>query len=303
MLDLLKEPARPTVAFCMGDMGMPSRLLGAKFGAPFTYAAFNPERAIAPGLPSFRDLKEIYHYPNIDAETRVFGVLGDPVAHSLGPLIHNQAFRQLGINAVYLPFRVPRSEFIGVVKAFERLDVQGYSVTIPHKETAALLAVVKDDAVTQTQAANTLIRRATWKLDGTATGVTTSPVAKPDEDGFAAYNTDFQGVVEALRNNVPTQPPPPDPYRPLAGRTALVLGAGGIARAVTFALQSEGVAVTITNRSPERAEKLRRRPVASTSTGAPGIPSFATCSSTARRSACTPTSTSVPYTSATSSPA
>jgi 3-dehydroquinate dehydratase/shikimate dehydrogenase len=256
VLALLKAPARPTIAYCMGDMGLPSRILGGKLGAPFTYAAFNPERTIAPGLPSFRDLRAIYHYEHVNAETQVFGVVGDPVAHSLSPLIHNQAFRELGINAVYLPFRVPRSEFVSTIKAFERLDVRGYSVTIPHKETAAVMAVVKDDAVTRTQAANTLVRRATWNLAGAGTGVTTGLAAHKDDGGFAAYNTDFQGAIEALRANLPANPPPPDPFRPLAGRSALVLGSGGIARAVTFALLSEGVAVTISNRTPERAEKL-----------------------------------------------
>ncbi len=258
VLDLLRSPAKPTVAFCMGDMGLPSRILGAKFGAPFTYGAFNPERGIAPGLPSVRDLRSIYFYPQITAETQIFGVLGNPVTHSLSPLIHNKAFRQLGIDAVYLPFRVPRSDFLTVVKAFERLNIKGYSVTIPHKESAATLADVKDDAVTRTQAANTLVKRDAWKLSGSATAVTlgTPAASPPAENGFTAYNTDYQGVIEALRNNLPTDPPPPDPHRPLAGRTALILGAGGIARAVAFALLSEDVVVTITNRTPERAEKL-----------------------------------------------
>src|SRR6516162_9148465 len=113
VLKLLEKPAVPTVGFCMGDMGIPSRILAAKHGAPFAYAAFNRERNVAPGLPSFDEMIRIYHYEQIDADTQIFGVIGDPVGHSLSPLVHNTAFRQLGINAVYLPFRVPRGELEG----------------------------------------------------------------------------------------------------------------------------------------------------------------------------------------------
>ncbi len=144
VLDLLKDAPKPTVAFCMGDLGTASRLLCGRQGAPFTYGAFNKERSIAPGILSFDDLKTIYYFEQVDSHTAVFGVIGDPVAHSLSPLIHNRAFQKLGINAVYLPFRVPRGELPGFVKHFDRLPVTGYSVTIPHKEAAAQLAQIKD---------------------------------------------------------------------------------------------------------------------------------------------------------------
>src|SRR5437588_101473 len=79
VLKLLKKPLKPTVAFCMGDLGIPSRILGAKLGTPFTYAAFNKERGIAPGILSYDELKRVYHYGRINQETTVFGVIGDPV--------------------------------------------------------------------------------------------------------------------------------------------------------------------------------------------------------------------------------
>jgi 3-dehydroquinate dehydratase/shikimate dehydrogenase len=249
VLKLLEKPAKPTVAFCIGDMGMPSRILGAKYGAPFTYGAFNKERGIAPGLPSYAELKTVYFYDQINAGTKVYGVLGDPVAHSLSPLIHNQAFRSLGINAIYLPFRVPRAELPEFLKAFEALPVLGYSVTLPHKEAAARLAARQEGAVAKTKAANTLVRQA--EAGG----------------GFVAYNTDYQGVLESLKNNLP---PPPAPMpgqvelpvatfvgtRPFESRTVLVVGAGGIARAVVHALHNEGALVTVTNRTAERAHQL-----------------------------------------------
>ncbi len=180
VLKLLRFPAKPTVAFCMGDLGMPSRLLGARYGAPFTYAAFNKERGIAPGLPSYAEVKHVYHYPLIDPDTQVFGVVGDPVSHSLSPLIHNTAFRKLGLNAVYLPFRVPGGELKAFLTAFAPLEVKGYSVTIPHKEDAAHVGVA-DPTVMRTGAANTLVAAAL---------------------GFAAYNTDYAGVYDALRDQL-----------------------------------------------------------------------------------------------------
>ncbi len=247
VLELMKRSPRPTVAFCMGDLGMPSRFLGAKFGAPFTYAAFNKERGIAPGLPSLAELKKVYFYDRINAETKVFGVLGDPVVHSLSPLVHNLGFRHLGINAVYLPFRVPRPELADSLKAFMNIPVQGYSVTIPHKEEVAELARHKDESVVRAKAANTLIRSG---------------------DDFSSYNTDYQGVIDTLRTYLPTSFTNPEaaPSRQiqtalpglssLQSKVVLVLGAGGIGRAVAHALRSEGALVSVTNRTSERAGKL-----------------------------------------------
>jgi 3-dehydroquinate dehydratase/shikimate dehydrogenase len=272
------------VAFCSNDMGFPSRILQAKFGAPFTYAAFNKERNIAPGIPSLHELQHVYHYHAIDSATEVYGVIGDPVAHSLSPLIHNTAFRKLGLNAMYLPFRVPREALADFLRAFDKLQVKGYSVTIPHKEAAADFADAKDGNVQRTQAANTLVRTKT---------------------GWAAYNTDYGGFVQALREFLPKfaqqrdldldpmlppsvvtaslnlpagalttakpvplagdpgitqaprqQPVTPTVDAPIAGRIALVLGAGGVARAVANALHREGAMVTIANRTSERGAAL-----------------------------------------------
>ncbi len=270
VLALMNRPARPTVAFCMFEMGFPSRILQARLGAPFTYAAFNKERMAAVGIPSLGELKKVYRYPELNEETRVFGVIGDPVGHSLSPLIHNSAFHSLGINAVYLPFRVPRETLADFLRAFEQLPVDGYSVTIPHKEAAAAAARFRDVTVDRTKAANTLVRR-----DG----------------GFAAYNTDYQGVLDTLATFLPSFTATPEvgvnlpaglnlsapapalgsaavtssvplplqvPAPPVAvgGRVVLVLGAGGIARAVAHALHREGALVTIANRTSERAQAL-----------------------------------------------
>ena len=233
VLELLRNPPVPTVALCLGDLGIPSRILGAKFGAPFTYAAFNPERAIAPGILSFQDLRQIYYYDAIDAHTKVFGVIGDPIAQSLSPLIHNATFRHLGLNCVYLPFLVPRGELAEFLRSYDRLPVEGYSVTIPHKEGAAQYAAAQDAMVAGIRASNTLLRGA---------------------NGFTASNTDGQAAVDSLLAHLPSQAPG-EPAT-LHGRTILVLGAGGVARAVAYAMQQVGAAVVVTNRTAEKAQSL-----------------------------------------------
>ena len=117
---------KPTVAFCMGDIGQPTRFLGnCKFGAPWIYAAFNKERGIAPGLPSFDEFRTTYPVKAINADTKIFGVVGDPVGHSLSPLLHNHIYKKLGVNALYLPFRVSRNQLPQAAEAYEQIPVHG----------------------------------------------------------------------------------------------------------------------------------------------------------------------------------
>lgn len=233
VLNLVKSAPKPTVAFCMGDLGTVSRLLGAKYGSPFTYAAFNKERGIAPGLPSFDELRNVYYYERIGAQTAVYGVVGDPIGHSLSPLIHNKALRQLGIDGLYVPFRVPRTLLPAFVQSFEEIGVRGLSVTLPHKEAAAALAAHQEEAVAQIGAANTLVH---------------------GDTGWTAYNTDATAALSALLDNVPETPEGSQGW--LRTRSVLILGAGGVARALAFALSRQVATLTITNRSADRAAQL-----------------------------------------------
>jgi 3-dehydroquinate dehydratase/shikimate dehydrogenase len=232
LIKLVQSSPKPTIGICMGDVGVPSRVLGAKFGAPFTYAAFNKERGIAPGILGFSEIRDVYHYESIHSDTRVFGVIGDPVEQSLSPLVHNAAFKALGLNCVYLPFRVPRGELPDFLEAFQQLPVEGYSVTIPHKEAAAGLAEERDSYVDWIQAANTLVRR---------------------QDGkFKASNTDCPAAVESLRQLLQER----ELGESLSGRSVLVVGAGGVARAIAHGLHREGALLVIANRTPDKAHHL-----------------------------------------------
>jgi 3-dehydroquinate dehydratase/shikimate dehydrogenase len=235
LLEIIKNAPKPTVGHCMGEIGFPSRVLSLKYGAPFAYAAFNKERGIAPGLPSLDELRRHYHVERINAETQVYGVIGDPVAQSFSPLLHNKLFELNGVNAVYLPFRVPRGELVAALNAFEAVPVNGYSVTIPHKEGAAVLAAERDERTTETGAANTLVRQ---------------------PNGFHAWNTDYHGAFDCFRGNEPVgedgRP------RPLNTCHVLILGAGGAARTLAHALRKAGADVSVSSRTVDRAEKLGR---------------------------------------------
>lgn len=232
MLEMMQESERPTVGMCMGEMGTPSRILAGRFGAPFTYATFHHERALAPGQLSFQQMNDIYFYDQIDRDSTVFGVIADPIGHSLSPLIHNAAFRSAGINAVYAPFRVPSEALERFVEDVPRLGVRGLSVTIPHKEAIAGFLSKVDPAVKGISAVNTVLFT---------------------DAGVVGYNTDYKAAIDCLENavgNIGAEP------SPLKGRKVLVLGAGGVARAVLYGLERRGAICVIANRTRDRADRL-----------------------------------------------
>ncbi|TWT86828.1 Shikimate dehydrogenase [Pseudobythopirellula maris] len=238
VLELIKKHDKPTVAMCMGDIGTPSRILGAKFGAPFTYATFHHERALAPGQLSFQQMTEIFHYEKINADTDLYGVIADPVGHSLSPLIHNAQLREHDLNSVYLPFRVPVDSLADFVEDVPRLGIKGLSVTIPHKEAIARHLTKVDPAAKGIGAVNTVVFR-----DGQVIG----------------YNTDYKGAMDCLEKVLGhDSAEKPDAPSPLAGRRALVLGAGGAGRAVVYGLKKRGAAITIASRTKARSEKLAK---------------------------------------------
>src|SRR4051794_30320087 len=111
ILDLQRSAKKPTISFCMGDIGFPTRFLALKYGAPWIYAAFNKERGIAPGMPAVEEFKTTSPVRAIGPDTKVYGVVGDPVEHSFSPILHNHMLRRLKQDAIYLPFRVPKGEF------------------------------------------------------------------------------------------------------------------------------------------------------------------------------------------------
>lgn len=238
MLDLVRSARVPTIGICMGDIGTPSRILAGRCGAPFTYATFNDERLLAPGQVGWRQMRDLYRYDSITPATKIYGVVADPVAHSLSPVVHNAALAAAGIDAVYLPFRVPAEQIDQFIQGADRWPLSGLSVTIPHKQSVLGHAARQDDLVRSIGAANTLAFGA---------------------DGIAAFNTDATAAVESLRAALVEDHGLPAETGVKSGfgvRTALVLGAGGAARAVAFGLRERHVEVTVSARTLDRARAI-----------------------------------------------
>lgn len=227
-LKLVADAKIPTVAFCMGEFGIPSRILCGKYGAPFTYAAFSAEREIAPGQLTFQQMTDIYHYESINRDTKVFGVLGDPIGHSLSPVLHNSAMQQVKFNGVYIPIRVTRDQISKMLDDFQWLDVQGYSVTIPHKEAVLAKYPKCEEIVRKIGAANTVY---------------------PAPDGWHSDNTDFSAALDSLQLALA-------PGDSLDGKRVLMLGAGGVARAIGLGVTQRGGVLTIASRTADRAKAL-----------------------------------------------
>jgi 3-dehydroquinate dehydratase/shikimate dehydrogenase len=228
LLKLVSSAKIPTIGFCMGEFGILSRILCGKYGAPFTYAAFSAEREIAPGQLTFQQMKDLYRFDEINRDTKVFGVLGDPIGHSLSPVLHNSAMQKIGFNGVYVPIRVTRDQLPAMLDDFQWLDMQGYSVTIPHKEAVLAKYPKCEEIVSQIGAANTLFRT---------------------PEGWQSDNTDFSAALESLQLALPQGDS-------LDGKRILMLGAGGVARAIGLGVTRRGAALTIASRSSDRSKAL-----------------------------------------------
>ncbi|MBN1394505.1 MAG: type I 3-dehydroquinate dehydratase [Pirellulales bacterium] len=235
MLALTRRSKTPMIGLCMGDIGAPTRILAGKFGAPFSYATFHHERVLAPGQLSFQQMTETYHYDRIDAETEVYGVIADPVGHSLSPLVHNVAFRHHGLNKVYIPIRVPREDLFRFIDDAPQLDIRGLSVTIPHKEAVIKKLTEADAAAAAIGSANTVV------FDGKTR---------------RGYNTDYRAAMDSLEAAFGGRD---EAQRKLRGKTALVLGAGGVGKAVAYGLIRRGVNVVVADGEARQALLLAQR--------------------------------------------
>jgi 3-dehydroquinate dehydratase / shikimate dehydrogenase len=226
----------PTIAIAMGEIGAFTRILGPKFGAPFTYASFNPERVFAEGMLPFKVLKKDYAFNEIDTNTSIYAVIGDPIEQSLSPAVHNAGFRQLGMNKVMVPIKVPNGELPAFFKELHWMHIKACSVTIPHKEAIVPLLQNKEGSVERTGTCNTVIFQ--------------------EDDKRVGYNTDYRAAMDSLEQVMGGREGDEETSSPLFDKQVLILGAGGVARSIAFGLTRRGAHVTITNRHDERATRL-----------------------------------------------
>ncbi|MBU0716699.1 MAG: type I 3-dehydroquinate dehydratase, partial [Planctomycetes bacterium] len=215
-LDLMHEHGAGVVAIALGEAGLWSRVLAKKLGAFGTYCSLDATSATAPGQLALGAMIHRYRWPRITGSTKVYGVIGDPVLHSLSPLVFNRWFTDEGIDAVYLPLLVCNEAgclegFLEDCRQRPWLDLGGFSVTLPHKQAALRWAGSgADAAAVAVGALNTLVMRR-GKIEG--------------------FNTDAPAAAASLEAALSCGP------RELAGLPVDVLGTGGVARAVLAGLR------------------------------------------------------------------
>lgn len=231
--------AEATVVLGMGEAGQTSRLLAAKFGSFLTFGALRAGAESAPGQPTLKQLRELYRVPEQSAGTKVMGVIGDPIAQSKSPALHNPSLRAAGADAVYVPLLVKDLDAFLASPLYGGDDFVGFSVTIPHKERALALCDDVDPVAAKIGAVNTLVKR----KDGTLKG----------------YNTDYAAAIGAIERAMGGRADGPTGSRsPLEGKTVVVVGAGGAGRGLAFGAAFEGANVVVVNRGFERAEALAK---------------------------------------------
>src|SRR5450631_2982087 len=214
------------VSIAMGEEGLVSRVLGPRAGAAFTFAAPDEGAETAPGQVSARTMFDIYRLEQLDQATRIFGVAGNPIGHSLSPLMHNMAFRRESVNAVMLPLKVRALD--DLLTMVRDLPLGGVAVTMPLKQEVLPHLANMDPLTARIGACNTLRTGADGKIYG--------------------FNTDVAGVIRPLEKRMR-----------LKGARIVVLGAGGAARAAVFGLVEQGAEVFIVNRTHEKAVALARQ--------------------------------------------
>jgi 3-dehydroquinate dehydratase/shikimate dehydrogenase len=219
----LARRSRNLVAVPMGEVGLPARILALREGSALAYAPIGA--ATAPGQVSLHALMHLYRAHELTHRTRVYGVIGDPVGHSLSPLLHNAGFLARKIDAVYLPFLVKNlHDFLRAVPEF---GIRGFSVTIPHKQSILKHLEECEPLAAKIGAVNTVV---VWR-DGSLVG----------------SNTDYLGILRALEKKLV-----------LPGSRILIFGAGGVARAAAFALAKAGALVAICARRDKIARELAK---------------------------------------------
>ncbi|MGA9584006.1 MAG: shikimate dehydrogenase [Terracidiphilus sp.] len=218
--------AAHVVGIAMGEEGLVSRVLGPRAGAAFTFASYSDGAETAPGQVKAETLRDVYRFEHLDQATRIFGVAGNPISHSLSPLMQNAAFRREIVNAVLLPLKTKSVQDL-LTLALE-LPLAGCAVTMPLKTEILPHLANMDPLTARIGACNTLRMGADGKLYG--------------------FNTDVAGVVRPLQRRLK-----------LKGARVVVLGAGGAARAAVFGLVEQGAEVLVVNRTHEHAVTLARQ--------------------------------------------
>ncbi|XXG79323.1 hypothetical protein AAC387_Pa09g0422 [Persea americana] len=230
---LLSQCQVPLIAFAAGDTGLISQLLCRKFGGFLVYGSLGGNSI--PGLPTLCSLGGVYKLEHMNAYTKIYGVISNPVGHSKGPILHNPAFRHIGYNGIYVPMRV--DDIKKFFEVYSSPDFAGFSVGIPHKEAALGCCDEVDPLAKSIGAVNTIVRR-------------------PSDGKLIGYNTDCEAAITAIEDAMRGPNEGESHTSPLAGKLFVLVGAGGAGRALAFGAKSRGARIVIFNGNYERAKSL-----------------------------------------------
>jgi len=226
VLDLIKKAKndnKEIIALCMGEKGEISRILSPIFGSFLTFGSLKSGKESAPGQILAETLRQVYRIDKLKAP-KIFGLVGNPIKQSKGIYLHNEHFKKTNANSIYVNFLVDdASKFIETFRSI----ISGLSITIPFKMEMIRSLDKVDQAAKEIGAVNTVI-----KQDGKLIG----------------YNTDVQGAIDAIEKKASIE-----------GKDVLMIGAGGVARAVGYGIIKEGGKLTICNRTKEKAIDLAEK--------------------------------------------
>lgn len=227
VLALTKSHSRSSlIVLAMGEAGFATRVLSPAWGGLYTYAAPNASSGTAAGQVSARQLRHLYRVEKFSRAAKIYGVIADPVRHSISPAVHNRAFQARRMDAVYLPFLVQPAQVKDFFSLADKLPVAGFSVTIPHKQKVIRYLDIIDPLARRIGAVNTV-----WKKAGKWRG----------------SNTDAEAVTIPLSRQLR-----------LSKSSILLIGNGGAARSAAYALVDSGAKLSIAGRNPDRVRSLAK---------------------------------------------
>src|SRR5579871_758330 len=219
-------PRHRMVVLAMGELGFPTRVLSPVFGGIYSYAAPLYAEGTAAGQVSAKYLRHLYRVEKLTKAAKIFGVIADPVRHSISPTVHNRAFQARRMDAVYLPFLVSPAHLRDFFSMAEKLPLAGFSVTIPHKQKIIRYLDAVDPLARRIGAVNTV-----WRKAGKWRGA----------------NTDAAGVTEPLKRMLR-----------LPKSSVLIVGNGGAARGAACALSDAGAKICLVGRNADRVRALAK---------------------------------------------
>lgn len=220
------HPKTPLVLLAMSETGFSSRVLSMVMGGMYTYATPSAAEGTAAGQVSARLMRQLYRVDKLSKACKIFGVIADPVMHSISPTVHNRALQARRMDGLYLPFLVSPLQLKDFFVLAEKLPLSGFSVTIPHKQRIIRYLDSVDPLSKRIGAVNTV-----WRKAGRWRGT----------------NTDAVGVRLPLEKRIR-----------IGKSRILVAGNGGAARSAAFTLADAGATITITGRNPDRVRALAK---------------------------------------------